>query len=53
MKPKRTIGLLLAGYVILATVQDGPIQVWLIVLAPLALIAIAFVMQVADHSLPR
>jgi len=52
MKEKLLIASLLAGYVCLAAAQDGPLQVWLTALAPLALIAVAFVLEVLD-SPPR
>lgn len=40
----------LAGYVGLAAAQDEPIQVWLVVLSPLALIALAAALGVRDAS---
>jgi hypothetical protein len=38
--------LVLLGYVVLAGMQDGPIQVWLVVFAPLAILALAFALDV-------
>lgn len=42
--------LVLTGYVGLACAQDGPIQVWLVVFAPLALIAIALALRITGDS---
>jgi len=42
--------LVVAGYFGLASAQEGPIQVWLVVLAPLALIAIALVLRITGDS---
>ena len=53
MKLKLLIASILAAYVGLAAAQDGPIQVWLFTFAPLALVAIAFVLIVADSRRPR
>jgi len=52
MKVKLLVASLLAAYLACALVQDGPLQVWLTALAPLALILLAFVLQVLD-SPPR
>jgi len=38
--------LVLAGYFGLACAQEGPIQVWLVVFAPLAILALAFALDV-------
>ena len=35
-----------------AALQDGPIQVWLLVLAPFALAAVAAALQIIDPSDP-
>lgn len=48
--PRIVVLLVLAGYVGIAAAQDEPIQVWLVVLAPLALIAIAAALGVRDAS---
>jgi hypothetical protein len=48
MKLKLLIASILAAYVGLAAAQDGPIQVWLFTFAPLVVVAIAFVLIVAD-----
>jgi hypothetical protein len=42
--------LVILGYLALAGLQNGPIQVWLVVLAPLAMIAIAFALDVTGDS---
>ena len=42
--------LVLGGYVALAGAQDGPIQVWLVVFAPLVLIAFALVLGVTHDA---
>ncbi len=42
--------LVLAGYLALAGAQDGPIQVWLVVFAPLALITAALVLHITDGT---
>ena len=42
--------LVLGGYVGLAGAQEGPIQVWLIVFAPLVLIAFALVLRVTQDA---
>jgi hypothetical protein len=50
MKAVVTIGLVLLGYLALAAVQDGPLQVWLLAFAPFALMAIALVLHISDYS---
>jgi hypothetical protein len=50
MNVTAAIRLVLVGYLTLAAVQDGPMQVWLLVLAPFALIAIALVLHIAEYS---
>jgi hypothetical protein len=42
----------LAAYLASAAVQDGPIQVWLLVLFPFALAAIATALRIIDPSEP-
>jgi hypothetical protein len=42
----------LAAYLASAALQDGPIQVWLLVLFPFALAAIATALRVIDPSDP-
>lgn len=44
--------LVLAGYFALAGAQDGPIQVWLVVFAPLALISAALALHITDGTDP-
>ena len=44
--------LVLAAYLASAAVQDGPIQVWLLVLFPFALAAIATALRIIDPSEP-
>lgn len=43
----------LAAYLGSAALQEGPIQVWLLVLAPFALAAIATALHIIDPSEPR
>jgi hypothetical protein len=50
VKTTALIGLVLLAYLTLAAVQDEPIQVWLFVLAPFALIAVALVLHITDLS---
>jgi hypothetical protein len=42
----------LAAYVSLAALQEGPIQVWLLVFAPIALAVAATALRVIDPSEP-
>lgn len=44
--------LVLAAYLGSAALQEGPIQVWLLVLAPFALAAVATALRVIDPSEP-
>jgi hypothetical protein len=50
----RRVAMLLAlvGYVGCAVAQDGPLQVWLLVLAPFALVALATALRIIDPSEP-
>jgi hypothetical protein len=50
MKSTGAIVLLLLGFGAVAVVLEGPLQVWLLVLAPFALIAIASLLHFADRS---
>jgi len=43
----------LAGYLGIAGAQDEPIQIWLLVLAPLALIAAAIALRITDGTQPE
>ena len=45
-------GTVLAAYVGFAAWQEGPIQVWLLVFAPIALAAAATALRVIDSSEP-
>ena len=57
-RPKRAAGwtrlavmlAVLAGYVGVAGAQDEPIQIWLLVLAPLALIVAAIALRITDGT---
>ena len=53
MRTGVAVGLVLLGYAALATAQDGPLQVWLLILAPFALLAAALVLYIADRRKPR
>jgi len=44
------VAFVLLAYLALAALQDGPLQVGLLIFAPFALIAIGLVLHVADHS---
>jgi len=48
MNATTAVGLVLLGLAIVAAMQEGPLQVWLIILAPVALLAIAFLLHMAD-----
>ncbi|MDX1375103.1 MAG: hypothetical protein R3357_06030 [Burkholderiales bacterium] len=58
-RPQRAAGwtrlvvllLVIAGYVALACAQEGAVQVWLLVFAPLALIAAAMALRITGDSL--
>lgn len=60
-RPKRAAGwtrlvvmlAVLAGYLGIAGAQDEPIQIWLLVLAPLALIAAAIALRITDGTQPE
>jgi len=60
-RPKRAAGwtrlvvmlVVLAGYLGIAGMQDEPIQIWLLVLAPLALIATALALRIMDGTQPE
>jgi len=43
----------LGAYLGIAGLQDEPIQVWLLVLAPLALIATAIALRITDRGEPE
>ena len=48
MNATAVVGLVLLGLGIVAVVQEEPLQVWLFILAPVALIAIALLLHIAD-----
>lgn len=50
MKTALVIILVLIGMLALAAVQDGPLQVWLLVLAPFALVVVALVIHIVEYS---
>lgn len=53
MKTQITIWAMLAGYVTLAALQDGPIQFWLFALSPALVLAVGFALHLRDHSEAR
>lgn len=50
MRTVAAVGLVLGAYAALAAALDGPLQVWLLILAPLALVVMALVMHIAEDS---
>lgn len=48
MNATTAVALVLLGLAIVAAMQEGPLQVWLVILAPVALLAVAFLLQIAD-----
>jgi hypothetical protein len=50
VRQRLAIVLIIAGYFGVAAAQDGPIQVWLLILAPFVLIAVALVLHITDLS---
>ena len=49
MKTNIAVASIVAAYLAFAALQDGPIQVWLMALAPLLLLGVGFVLHVADR----
>lgn len=52
MKATRLVALVLLGFGVLAALQEEPLQVWLLILAPFALIAVAVLFRVVDRAKP-
>jgi hypothetical protein len=50
MKTQLAIGSIVAGYVTLAALQDGPIQFWLFALAPAVVLGVGFALHLRDQS---
>ena len=50
MKATSLVALVLLGFGVLAAVQEGPLQVWLLILAPFALIAVALLLRSGDGA---
>lgn len=50
MKTALVIALVLMGTLALAAVQDEPLQVWLLILAPFALVVVALVIHIVEGS---
>ena len=48
MKTHIALASIFGGYLAIAGLQEGPIQCWLVALAPLVLLAVGFVLQVGD-----
>jgi hypothetical protein len=54
MKTHIAVASIFGGYLATAALQEGPIQCWLVALAPLVLLAIGFVLHVGDaHKTSR
>jgi hypothetical protein len=54
MKTHIAVASIFGGYLAIAALQEGPIQCWLVALAPLVLLAIGFVLHVGDaHNTGR
>ena len=49
MKTNIAVASIVGAYLAFAALQDGPIQVWLMALAPLLLLGVGFVLHVADR----
>lgn len=49
MKTQTAIGAILAGYITVAAAADGPMQFWLVALAPLAVLGVGFALHVLDQ----
>jgi cobalamin synthase len=52
MKTALVIALVLLGMLALAALQDEPLQVWLLILAPFALVVLALVVHIVEYSKP-
>lgn len=50
MKTQLAIGSIVAGYLALAALQDGPIQFWLVALAPAVVLGVGFALHLRDES---
>src|SRR5690349_19429012 len=48
MKTNLAVALLIGGYLAFAALEEGPIQFWLVALAPLLLLGVGFVLHVGD-----
>ncbi len=49
MKTNFAVVAIVGAYLAIAALQDGPIQVWLVALAPLLLLGVGFVLDVGDR----
>lgn len=49
MKTNIAVASVVGAYLTFAALQDGPIQVWLMALAPLLLLGVGFVLHVGDR----
>lgn len=49
MKTNIAVAALVGAYLACAALQDGPIQVWLVALAPVLLLGVGFVLHVGDR----
>lgn len=49
MKTSIALASIVGAYLIVAALQDDPIQVWLVGLAPLLLLGVGFVLHVGDR----
>jgi drug/metabolite transporter superfamily protein YnfA len=49
MKTNLAVASVVGAYLTFAALQEEPIQVWLVALAPLLLLAVGFVLHVGDR----
>jgi hypothetical protein len=52
MKTHIALASVVGGYLALAALQEGPIQFWLVALAPLVVLAVGFVLHLGDAREP-
>lgn len=50
MKTQIAIWLIVASYLLAALAQDGPLQCWLVALAPFVVLGVGFALHVGDQA---
>ena len=50
MRTVAAVGFVLGAYAAFAAALDGPLQVWLLILAPFVLVVLALVIHIAEYS---